>query len=130
MGSFFAPSIILLFTTQGFIVHRLPFLNKIPIGGRLKLCTDSWKKVSSSSWVLNVVSEGYKIPSKYVPVQCKIPSNPPSTGAAYNVLVEEAKALHLKLAIAPAKPIEGQYISSYFAVPKARSPGNFAPCLI
>ena len=117
MGSFLAPSILLLFTALGFIVNGLPLFNNISIRGRLKLCTDSWKKVTSNSWVCKVVSEVYKIPFQYVSKQCKTPINPPSSGPAHAVLVEEAKALHLKEAIAPVEPIEGQYISSYFAVP-------------
>ena len=46
-----------------------------------------------------------------------------------NVLVKEADDLKAKGAVFPCEPIEGEYISSYFAVPKLRSPGKFRPIL-
>ena len=88
-----------------------------------------WRKVSSSNWVNNVIAEGYKIPFKFIPLQRKVPPNPVAVGPAYDVLVAEAEALQLKDAIAPVSPCQGQYVSSYFAIAKARSPGKFRPIL-
>ena len=61
-GSFFSPSILLLITTLGFVVGRIPVLHNIPIGGHWRFCKDTWKKVTSNNWVSNVISDGYRIP--------------------------------------------------------------------
>ena len=44
-------------------------------------------------------------------------------------MVDEAAGLQAKGAVVPAEPCDGHYISSYFAVPKLRSPGKFRPIL-
>ena len=88
-----------MLTTFGFIIKRIPILNEIPIGGRLSRCFDSWKLISKSEWVNRVISEGYKIPFKYVPVMKRLPTSPPFSGPAFEVLVSEAEALQLKHAI-------------------------------
>ena len=106
-SSFFPSSLLLLITSLGFCVKRIPFLNKLPIGGRLSFCSDAWKSMCQSTWVNNVFSEGYRIPFKFVPLQKNVPSNPTATGAAFDVLVAEAEALNLKCAIAPVAPCEG-----------------------
>ena len=82
-----------------------------------------------SSWVNDIISGGYKIPFKYEPCQTRIPVNPTVSGPAYDVLLAEADELLAKEAVAPAAPDIGQYVSSYFAVPKPRSPGKFRPIL-
>ena len=104
-------------------------LNSLPLGGRLRLCVQNWKKICTNNWVLDVVSSGYKIPFKYVPVQHFLPKNPVVTGPAHDILVQEAADLLFKEAIAPVNPAAGQFVSSYFAVPKPRSPGKFRPIL-
>ena len=78
-SSFFSASLLLMLTTLGFIIKRIPILNEIPIGGRLSRCFYSWKLISKSKWVNRVISEGYKIPFKYVQVMKKLPTNPPSS---------------------------------------------------
>ena len=55
--------------------------------------------------------------------------NPTVTGPAHDALEIEELALQSKLAISPVEPLEGQYVSSYFAVPKSQSPGKFRPIL-
>ena len=49
LGSFFSPSILLLITALGLVVNRIPVLNNIPIGGRLRHCIDAWKKVTANN---------------------------------------------------------------------------------
>ena len=51
------------------------------------------------------------------------------TESAFTVLVNEAKELKSKQAVIVASHCKGEYISSYFAVPKPRSPGKFRPIL-
>ena len=118
-----------MITSLGFIVSSIPFLNQIPLGGRLSRCIDNWEKVTDSKWIRNVVSQGYKIPFKYPPKQKRVPTNPVASGPAHDVLVAEAADLLLKEAVVMVDPVPGQYVSSYFAVTKPRSPGKFRPIL-
>ena len=75
------------------------------------------------------MSEGYKIPFKFVPFQRFWPRNPEVSGPAHEVLEQEAADLLAKESIAPVAPVRGQFVSSYFAVAKAHSPGKFRPIL-
>ena len=126
-SSFFTAPALLLLTTLGFVISSIPSLNELPVGGRLRLCIQNWRKVCSNSWVLDVVSSGYKMPFRFVPVQHSRPKNPEVSGPAHDILVQEAADLLLKEAIAPVEPVVGQFVSSYFAVTKPRSPGKFRP---
>ena len=87
------------------------------------------RKIWSNIWVCNVIETGYKIPFKHLPRQRKVPSNPQAVGPAHDILVQEALNLQTKHAVVEATPCLGQYISSYFAIPKLRSPGKFRPIL-
>ena len=113
----------------GLPVKKIPDLHTMALGGRLKHCVEDWERIGISSWVRNVVSEGYKIPLKFIPTQSKVPANPPVKGAAFEILATEAIELLAKEAVEEVVPAVGQYISTYFAVPKARSPGKFRPIL-
>ena len=128
-SSFFSASAIMLLTSLGFIVDSIPALDNLPLGGRLRHCTKYWQKVCSNSWVCDVISKGYKIPFRYVPSQRFCPQNPKASGPAFEVLKQEASDLLFKESIASVASVEGQYVSSYFAVAKARSPGKFRPIL-
>ena len=79
--------------------------------------------------MLNVVSCGYKIPFRFIPIQYFWPKNPKVSGPTHEVLVQEAGDLLAKESIAPVDPIKGQVVSPYFAVSKAHSPGKFRPIL-
>ena len=70
------------------------------------------------------MSGGYKIPFKFVPFQRFWPKNPKVSGPIHEVLVQEAVDL-----LAPMAPVKGQFVSLYFAVAKAHSPGKFRPIL-
>ena len=75
------------------------------------------------------MSEGYKIPCKFVPFQRFWPRNQKVSGPAFEVLSQEAADLLAKESVAPVAPVKGQFVSSYFAVAKACSPGKFRPIL-
>ena len=104
-------------------------VDNIPIGNRLQLFYDNWTKIECSEWVLSVVKDGYKMPLKHKPNQQKIPANPEATGSALDVLINEADDLLTKNAVSVVEPCEGQYISSYFAVPKPRKTDEWRPIL-
>ena len=110
-----------MITALGFVVDMIPFLNSLPLGGRLKHCAATWNKVCQNNWVEDVVSSGYKIPFKYIPVQHYVPRNPVVTGSAHDILKDEASELLLKEAIASDNPAT--------AVPKLGSPGKWRPIL-
>ena len=120
-GKFFSAYAIMLITAIGLSVSSILPLHSLVSGGRLIHCVAAWKTITENTWVRNVVRFGYRIPLRCKPVQHKIPSNPSSTGDAHQVLVEEALGLLKKGAVREVKDVEGQYISSYFAVPKPRS---------
>ena len=75
------------------------------------------------------MSCGYKILFKFILIQPSSPKNPKVSGPAHEVLVQEAADILAKESIAPVDPVKGQFVSSYFAVSKARSPGKFRPIL-
>ena len=127
--SFFSSYAMMLITTVGLCLDNLPTLDMLPLGGRLRHCVQNWKIVCQNSWVLGVVENGYKIPLKFPPYQRNPPTNPSVSGPAYDVLVQEAIGLKAKEAVSVVDHIPGEYISSYFAVPKPRSPGKFRPIL-
>lgn len=119
--NFFSIWAIKLVTAVGLLVDKLPFLHKKPIGGRIRFCHEAWIALTDNSWVCNVVRDGYKIPLRYFPFQKIQPVNPSVNKDAEKVLDDEAEALVLKQAIRSVSAIKGQYVSSYFAVPKPRS---------
>ena len=118
---FFTPAAILMVTASGLVVDTLPALHGMPIGGRLAFCTHAWKLLTENKWIRNIIRFGYKIPLWRKPYQKSAPKNPSVTPQAHCVLVEEAKGLLGKKAIAETQHCEGEYLSSYFAVPKPRS---------
>ena len=127
--SFFSTTAIMMVTAVGLVVNMIPALDKLPLAGRISRCIDGWRKICTNNWVCNVVEFGYKIPLKYIPRQYKVPGNPPVSDAAHEVLIDEAIGLKKKGAVSVVGHATGEYISSYFAVSKLRSPGKFRPIL-
>ena len=128
-SNFLTPAAIMLVTSLGIVTAFLPKLESYPLGGRIQYFIDNWKKVTDNQWVLSVVEFGYKIPLKFLPCQKRVPKNPPATGSAHAVLVNEAIDLKKKHAVSVVNPVQGQYISSYFAVPKPNKINEFRPIL-
>ena len=110
-------------------VSEIPTILVNPLGGRLKYCTDSWEKINPSDWVKGVVSDGYKIPFETKPMQRDVPINPVAKDEAFKILESEAADLVAKSAVVECVNEPEEYISTYFAVAKARSPGKFRPIL-
>ena len=128
-SNFSTPAAIMLVTSLGIVTSFLPKLESYPLGGRIQYFIDNWRKVTDNQWVLSVVEFGYKIPLKFLPCQKRVPKNPPATGSAHAVLVNEAIDLKKKHAVSVVNPVQGQYISSYFAVPKPNKINEFRPIL-
>ena len=129
LSNLITPAVLMLFTTLGFVLDHIPTLSSIPLGGRISQFVNNWRLINCSDWVLNVVEFGYSIPLRKIPKQKRLPKNPKATGAAYDVLVDEALQLKAKGAVKAVTSCEGEYISSYFAVPKPRRLDAFRPIL-
>ena len=102
-SNFLTPAAIMLVTSLGIVTAFLPKLEAYPLGGRIQYFIDNWRKVTDNQWVLSVVEFGYKIPLKFLPFQKRVPKNPPATGSAHSVLVNEAIDLKKKHAVSVVK---------------------------
>ena len=94
------------------------------LGGRLAYSKDSYRTIGTSEKHINIIRNGYK-PSwkEHAPRQRVTPNNPTISLKASNVLDTEVTGLLDKGAIREVGLVQGQYVSSYFAVPKLeRSP--------
>ena len=80
---------------------------------------------------IDIIRNGYKPPWKcHAPWQRTTPRNPKVSLKASNVLDTEVFGLLDKGAIKEVSPVLGQYVSSYFVVPKSkRSPDKWRPIL-
>ena len=128
-STFLSPASILMVTSLGFVTSMLPTMESLPLGGRISNFISNWKRITDNNWVLSVVEFGYKIPLKSSPSQSRVPKNPPAVGNAHDILVQEANDLLNKHAVSFVEPVDGQYISSYFAVPKPRKIDQWRPIL-
>ena len=127
-NGFFSPSALMLVASIGIILESIPALSTLAIGGRLLHCVSAWKLICQNLWVINVVRFGYKIPFRSKPSQLRIPENPEVSQEAHEVLDLEAQGLLDKNAIRVVDHEPGEFLSSYFAVPKPRS-SKFPPIL-
>ena len=103
-----------------------------PVGGRLCHAIDSYRIVSDDEWVIKTLKNGYEIPFLFrAPIQKTSPrTHLPSTATAKQVLDDEVEGLIAKEAVKVVKSKLGQYVISYFAVPKSkRSSDKWSPIL-
>ena len=89
------------------------------LGGRLVHSEDSYRKIGPNEGHIDIIRKGYR-PTwvKHAPRQRVAPRNPTISTKASNVLDTEVTGLLKKGAIREVGPVQGQYVSSYFAVPK------------
>ena len=94
------------------------------LGGRIAYLEDSYRKIGTCEKHIDIIRNGYKPPWKCcAPRQRTTPRNPKVSLKASNVLDTEVFGLLDKGAIREVSPVLGQYVSSYFTVPKSeRSP--------
>ena len=93
-------------------------------GGRIAYLEDRYRKIGTCEKHINIIRNGYKPSWKCcTPRQRTTPHNPKVSLKASNVLNTEVFGLLDKGAIREVSLVLGQYVSSYFAVPKLkRSP--------
>ena len=91
------------------------------LGGRLAYSEDSYRTIDTSEKHINIIRDGYK-PSwkEHAPRQRVAPSNPTIATKALNILNTEVTGLLEKGAIRELGMVQGQYVSSYFTVPKSK----------
>ena len=87
-GKFFLSKAIMIITSLGLSITKIPFLHAQALGGRLSQCLGAWDTVGVSGWVRKVVSGGYRIPFKTLQRQSRVPVNPPTEGVAFNILIK------------------------------------------
>ena len=119
-------------TNAGFKPEYISSALASPIGGRLRHAIDSYRNIKSDTRIIQILKTGYQIPFKFrTPVQVRSQKTPqPAMSAARTVLDDEVQGLISKNAVKVVQPVHGQYVSSYFAVPKSkRSPDKWRPIL-
>ncbi len=89
------------------------------LGGTLANSKDSYRTIGTSEKHIAIIKNSNK-PSwkEHTPQQRVAPSNPTISTKASNLLDTEVAGLLKKGAICEVGPVQGQYVSSYFAVPK------------
>lgn len=104
------------------VVEEQQEVNKL--AGRLSFFAENWECVSDDKFIVDCL-KGYSIPFKSQPIQFVEPREPVrSPGDEVRVQQAVGKLLQ-KGAIEPCSDIEGQFISSYFLVPKVDGSDRF-----
>ena len=98
----------------------------VPVAGRLSLFHPKWIELDCPRWVLDIVSQGYKIPFMSCPKFLGVRETP-LLGQYAQVLVAEVETLLLKGAIQKVHFPHQGYYSTYFLVPKKT--GDLRPIL-
>jgi len=88
-----------------------------PIAGRLRLYIEEWKKLTSDKFIIQCL-QGYKIPFREIPEQSIPPGEPNWSTHEVKRIKIEIDELLLKQAIVECEDCPGQFISSYFLIPK------------
>ena len=102
------------------IVFRL----SLKLGGRLAYCEDIYRTIGTSESCIDIITKGYKhIWIKSAPQQRVVARNPTISTKASNGLDTEVTGILEKGLICKVGRVQGEYVSSYFAIPKSkRSP--------
>jgi hypothetical protein len=104
-------------------------MKNLPVGGRIQKFKQNWINLVSDQWVLNIVSQGYKIEFVQIPQFAGVRETPLNKGPHQEALLEEVQQLLVKNAIEPVpknQEREGFY-STFFLVPKKQ--GGLRPIL-
>ena len=91
------------------------------LGGRLAYSQDSYRVIGTSEKHVAIIRKGYKPTwDKLAPRQRFTPHNPVISAKASSVLDKEVIELLKKEAICKMSLVSGQYVSTYFVVPKSK----------
>ena len=90
------------------------------LDGRLAYSQDSYRVIDTDEKHVDIIRRVYKPTwEKLAPRQSVVPFNPVISAKAFSVLDKEVIELLKKGAIREVSPVPGQYVSTYFAVPKS-----------
>ncbi|XP_063979898.1 uncharacterized protein LOC135163921 [Diachasmimorpha longicaudata] len=92
--------------------------------GRLRLFTDVWREITTDKFIIQCL-QGYKIPFRKIPHQFKPPNAPSRLAKNWTTISAEIEKLLIKGAIEECSEEEGQFISSYFLIPKPDGSNRF-----
>lgn len=85
------------------------------MAGRLSSFKKEWHKITKDQFILNAI-DGVKIEFCKPPIQSKLPRE--NSKKDFLQLENEIKKLISKKVIVECNPVEGQFLSSYFLIPK------------
>ena len=119
--SFPLQSAVQLVSTMGLQPETIVSRLSMKLRGRIAHCEDSYRKIGAHEKHIDIIRNGYK-PTwvRHAPRQRVIRGNPTVSSKAAEVLDKEVIGLLEKGAIQEVGPVQGQYVSSYFAVPKSK----------
>ncbi|XP_063991174.1 uncharacterized protein LOC135169804 [Diachasmimorpha longicaudata] len=92
--------------------------------GRLRLFTDVWREITTDKFIIQCL-QGYKIPFRKIPHQFKPPNAPSRLAKNWTTISAEIEKLLIKGASEECSEEEGQFISSYFLIPKPDGSNRF-----
>ena len=91
------------------------------LGGGLAHCEDSYEKIGTDWGHIDIIRRGYKATWIGKTYRQRVAAcNPTISAKASNALNVEVQGLLKKGAIPKVGQVQGQYVSSYFAVPKSK----------
>jgi hypothetical protein len=100
-----------------------PLTLSIPVGGRLSHFSSRWTKITKDPWVLDSVTNGFKVEFSSPPCKFKPQKSPTLGKMQENLCDQEVRALLEKNAIRLSTTSD--YVSSLFVIPKKS--GGFRP---
>ena len=96
----------------------------IKVGGRLRFFISAWEKFTKDKFILQCV-EGYKIPFRLKPRQKFFVNRSIKSPAEIGTLEVAIRLLEEKGAVIRCKHSRGQFLSSFFVVPKPDGSSRF-----
>ena len=109
------PSFTLPKSTLGIYLYPITHLESTE-AGRLKLCSENWRILTSDPWILQAVA-GYRLELLADPTQRGIPMEIPVRGEKEQMIIEEIQRRWLR-AVQPVTTQQDQFVNQVFLVPK------------
>ena len=112
----------LLNSRQTVVCFNVRFINiaaldKYPIAGRVQVCSQNWAQITMDPWILDTV-QGYQLELESTPAQRSPPPGLHLSPQECNLVEKEIEKLIQKGAVSPVDPVQDQFISQIFVVPK------------
>ena len=125
-GGYFVPEALAIVRSVGLDIESAKRIALLPIGGRISKCPETWHNITRDNWVLEIISQGYKVQFLSIPYTPMRAPNPPTDADGKAVLDAEVEAMLAKGAIREVTPSKDEVVSPFFARPKS-TPGKWRP---